>query len=52
MKEKKIEWIKEWLSKAEKDLKVAEDYKNDPLMTDIVCFHAQQAAEKYLTGLK
>jgi len=43
------ESIKRWIMKAESDLKVA----RDELMTekpanDMVCFHCQQAVEKYL----
>jgi len=41
--------LKLWKIKAEHDIKAAEKelFSIDPL-TDIVCFHAQQAAEKYL----
>lgn len=41
--------IKEWISKAEHDIgmaKLALDYK--PEYTDAICFHCQQAVEKYL----
>jgi len=44
----KFDWIKEWINKGDKDLKVAETFLNDVNMGDVVCFHAQQAAEKYL----
>ncbi|MEO1068074.1 MAG: HEPN domain-containing protein [Cyanobacteria bacterium J06638_6] len=40
-----------WLAKAEADLQAAELLLNaaNPLL-DIVCYHAQQCAEKYLKG--
>jgi len=45
--------ISEWVGKAENDLKAAvyvlQSGKGCP--TDTVCFHAQQAAEKYLKAL-
>ena len=41
---KKLDWIKEWINKADKDLNVAERFLNDENMADVVCFHAQQAA--------
>ena len=43
---------REWLEKAEGDLKVArrEAQTTDPVY-DAVCFHAQQCAEKYLKAL-
>ena len=45
---KKLDWIKEWINKADKDLKVAERFLNDENMADVVCFRAQQASEKCL----
>jgi len=48
MRDKKLEWIRKWFIRAEKDIKVAERFLNDVEMADIVCFHAQQAAEKCL----
>lgn len=47
------ELTKEWIKKAEKDIGTARRefaVKIDPNW-DAVCFHAQQAAEKYLKGL-
>ena len=43
------EILKLWKIKAEHDIKAAEKelFSIEPL-TDIVCFHAQQAAEKFL----
>jgi HEPN domain-containing protein len=43
---------REWIEKAEGDLKVArrEGQTVDPVY-DAVCFHAQQCAEKYLKAL-
>src|SRR5574340_828206 len=41
--------VLQWINIAERDLIVAEQgLKNDPVITEIVCFHCQQAAEKYL----
>ncbi len=41
--------VKRWIFKAENDLKIAKDELNTELpATDMVCFHAQQCAEKYL----
>ncbi len=43
------ELIKEWINKAEHDLGMAElAMNNKPEYTDSICFHCQQAAEKYL----
>jgi HEPN domain-containing protein len=47
--DKKLLLIKEWLCKAEHDLGMAElAINNKPEYTDSICFHCQQAAEKYL----
>lgn len=45
------EYIKEWVSKAEKDIKTVEIMKEVEDVTEIVCFHCQQAVEKYLKAL-
>ncbi|MCX7727802.1 MAG: HEPN domain-containing protein [Chitinispirillaceae bacterium] len=43
------EEIKKWLIKAENDLKVAKNEINiKDAPRDIICFHCQQAVEKYL----
>ena len=49
MKKDKIDLIRGWLEKARRDLRVAlrELTSPEPFM-DIICFHAQQTAEKYL----
>ncbi|TCL56045.1 HEPN domain-containing protein [Hydrogenispora ethanolica] len=40
---------KKWIIKAENDLKTADQLlKMDEPITDSICFHCQQAAEKYL----
>lgn len=47
------ELMSEWFKKAEHDLLNAEiilDSGRDPLPLDTVCFHCQQAVEKYLKG--
>jgi HEPN domain-containing protein len=41
----------EWFEIADKDLASAEYLKNmEPTPFDIICFHCQQSAEKYLKG--
>ncbi len=41
--------IKKWILKADNDLKAAESLLRDnSQITDVVCFHSQQAVEKYL----
>ena len=50
--EKTMAVVKEWMAKAENDLKSAAyllKVKDCP--TDTVCFHAQQCVEKYLKAL-
>jgi HEPN domain-containing protein len=45
----KTELIREWMHKAEHDLGMAElALGNRPEYTDSICFHCQQAVEKYL----
>ncbi|MCG2711686.1 MAG: HEPN domain-containing protein [Candidatus Omnitrophica bacterium] len=44
-------YLKEWLIKAQHDLQAAENELNvsrGKVLTDIICFHAQQTIEKYL----
>ncbi len=48
---KDTEYIKEWTDKAEKDVKTVEIMKEIDDVTEIVCFHCQQAVEKYLKAL-
>ncbi len=49
MDNKKIDFIKEWIYEANNDLGLAEFViDNDGKYYDLVCFHCQQAAEKYL----
>lgn len=44
-----IREVRAWLSKAKSDLKAADILlKTDDAPFDVVCFHAQQVAEKYL----
>ena len=45
------DYVKNWLIKANGDLKVAENEMNltsEQMVTDAVCFHSQQAVEKLL----
>ena len=44
------EYVKKWLIKANNDLKASEHELNiqDDPVTDAICFHSQQAVEKYL----
>jgi len=50
--EVKRELVQQWLSKAEQDLRAAKHFlaEDEPLF-EIIGFHAQQAAEKYLKAL-
>jgi HEPN domain-containing protein len=49
MKKEKIDLVKKWLEKAKHDLETAERLlKTRAMFCEIICFHAQQAAEKYL----
>jgi HEPN domain-containing protein len=51
MKSDKINAVNAWLKKAENDLRTAEyTMTMDDPPYDIVCFHAQQCAEKYIKG--
>ena len=45
------EYIQEWINKAQKDIKTVEIMKEYEDMTEIICFHCQQAVEKYLKAL-
>jgi HEPN domain-containing protein len=45
------EYVKKWLLKADNDLRVAENEMRlspEETVTDAVCFHSQQAVEKFL----
>ncbi len=45
------EYLQNWILKADKDLKVAEhelDIDRENRVTEAICFHCQQAVEKYL----
>lgn len=44
-------YVNEWIDKAKKDIKAVEIIREYDEMTEIVCFHCQQAAEKYLKAL-
>lgn len=45
----KIDLVNNWIIKANKDLKSVEhELTFDDAVTETICFHAQQAAEKYL----
>ncbi|MBM3713308.1 MAG: HEPN domain-containing protein [Actinobacteria bacterium] len=46
-----IEEAQKWQKLADMDLKTAEYLKNmKPLPIEIICYHCQQSAEKYLKG--
>jgi HEPN domain-containing protein len=48
----KLEIVRQWLHKADQDLKASEALlMTDPPFLYPACFHAQQAAEKYLKAL-
>src|SRR2546426_2389647 len=46
-------WVREWVEKAEHDLAAAERLIESGRidLSDIVCFHAQQCAEKFLKAM-
>ena len=49
MKKSKTDLVSGWLEKARRDLVTASrELNSTEPFTDIVCFHAQQAAEKYM----
>ena len=49
MRKDKTDLVRGWLEKARRDLQVALHELSSPEpLTDIICFHAQQAVEKYL----
>ncbi len=49
MKKELKEYIQKWFVKAEHDLIAAKTLlEYNPLVLDVVCFHCQQAVEKYL----
>lgn len=49
MKKNKVDLVRSWLEKARRDLITAKQglEATEPF-TDIICFHAQQAGEKYI----
>lgn len=51
MVNERISIVKQWFKKAENDLKTIENnFKSENPPTDAICFHAQQAVEKYIKG--
>ena len=49
MKKNKEDIVNSWIKKADRDLEVSKrELKLPKPLTDIICFHAQQAAEKYM----
>jgi len=49
MRRSKADLVRGWLEKARRDLTIAKkELDSKEPFTDIVCFHSQQAAEKYL----
>jgi len=51
MKKSKKDLVQSWLKKASRDLITAQrELKDEEPFTDIISYHAQQAAEKYLKG--
>lgn len=50
MTDDRIEFIKNWLFRANEDVAVIENlFQTDPkLYASTICFHAQQAVEKFL----
>jgi len=50
MKNNSLKLSKEWLIKANNDIKTAEILYKEKGPTDSLCFHCHQSAEKYLKG--
>lgn len=51
MSSDKMGIVRAWFKKADNDLRAAEmAFTMDASLYEIVCFHAQQCAEKYLKG--
>jgi len=51
MHDEKPSVVKQWFKKANSDLKnIENNLKADEPPTDTICFHAQQAIEKYIKG--
>lgn len=48
---KEEQYIREWIEKADKDIRAVEKLKTEKDITEITCFHCQQAVEKYLKAL-
>ena len=49
MRKNKLKLVQRWLEKARRDLLTSQrSLQAKEAFTDVVCFHAQQAAEKYL----
>jgi len=43
--------VRGWLKKADSDLKnIKNNFNSEDIPTDTICFHAQQAIEKYIKG--
>ena len=52
MDNEKLSIVKLWFKKADNDLKSIENnLKGENPPTDVICFHAQQAIEKYMKGV-
>ncbi len=46
----KTKYVADWLARAEEDVQVGQLLLEQKGPANIICFHAQQAAEKYLKG--
>lgn len=46
----KTKYVADWLARAEEDMSTAQFLFDKKGATNIICFHSQQAAEKYLKG--
>jgi len=51
MDDEKLLVVKQWFKKADNDLKsIGNNLRSEDPPTDTICFHAQQAIEKYIKG--
>lgn len=48
MKQEVSKYVTDWISRADEDIKTSEILLREGAMSNTICFHTQQAAEKYL----
>ena len=43
-------YVRQWLGRADEDIQTAEILLREETSANIICFHSQQAGEKFLKG--